>query len=128
MGRAARHVQGEVVMYADTITNSMKRAIDEVARRRKIQIKYNKENNITPTSITKPIRERIMEKTITYDASENNKIDMLNLEQYEFKTETNSKQKSIIKSLEQKMKSAAELLEFELAAQIRDKIRELKKK
>ena len=106
----------------------MNRAKDEGPRRRKIQIQYNKENNITPTSITKPIRERIMEKTITYDASENNKIDMLNLEQYEFKTETNSKQKSIIKSLEQKMKSAAELLEFELAAQIRDKIRELKKK
>lgn len=126
MGRAARHIQGEVVMYADQITNSMKRAIDEVARRRKIQIEYNKENNITPTSISKPIRERIMEKIEIKD--ETSKIDLLNLEQYDFNTSPNAKQKAIIKSLEQKMKSAAELLEFELAAQIRDKIRELRKK
>ena len=128
MGRAARHIQGEVVMYADTITNSMKRAIDEVARRRKIQIEYNKKNNITPTSISKPIRERIMEKVVIEDESSSNKIDLLNLEQYDFKTSTNAKQKAIIKSLETKMKSAAELLEFELATQIRDKIRALKKK
>jgi len=126
MGRAARHIQGEVVMYADKTTGSMERAIAEVARRRKIQIEYNKENDITPTSISKPIRERIMEKTELKD--ETSKIDMLNLEQYEFNTSTKPRQIAIIKSLEQKMKSAAELLEFELAAKIRDKIRELKKK
>lgn len=128
MGRAARHIQGEVVMYADKTTDSMKRAINEVARRRKIQMQYNSENNIVPSSISKPIRERIMEKPILEDESKSSKIDLLNIEQYNFNTSSMPKQKAIIKSLEQKMKSAAELLEFELAAQIRDKIRELKKK
>ena len=53
MGRAARHVEGEVILYADRVTDSMKAAIDEVERRRNIQLKYNKDNNITPQSITK---------------------------------------------------------------------------
>lgn len=59
MGRAARHVNGEVIMYADSITKSMKAAIEEVERRREIQIKYNEDNNITPQKIIKPIREKI---------------------------------------------------------------------
>lgn len=63
MGRAARHVNGRVIMYADKITGSMKRALDEVSRRRKYQIKMNKKFKITPKSIKKPIRERLIEKT-----------------------------------------------------------------
>ncbi len=123
MGRAARHAQGSVVMYADSITDSMKKAIDEVARRREVQIAYNKEHNITPLSISKPIRERIMEK-IAVDESE---IQELNVEDYEFRTMAPKKQKEFIKTLENKMKLAAEILDFENAANIRDKIKELRK-
>ena len=125
MGRAARHMQGEVVMYADQTTGSMQRAIDEVARRRQIQIDYNKKHNITPISISKPIRERIMEKEA--EEAGLSDIEELNIEDYNFKTMTKTRQKKVIKSLEQKMKSAAELLEFETAAQIRDKVIELKR-
>jgi excinuclease ABC subunit B len=64
MGRAARHVSGEVVMYADKITKSMEAAIDEVERRREIQIKYNLDNNITPQKINKPIREKLIDEII----------------------------------------------------------------
>jgi len=127
MGRAARHVQGEVVMYADKITDSMQRAIDEVARRRKIQTKYNLDHNIVPSSISKPIRERIMEKVEDEERSADDKIKDIVIESYEFQTLTGKKQKGVIKGLESKMKSAAELMEFETAAKIRDKILELKR-
>ena len=66
MGRAARHVEGKVIMYADKVTGSMQRALDEVKRRRKYQAAYNKKHNITPTTIDKPRREKIIE----YDSSE----------------------------------------------------------
>ncbi len=124
MGRASRHLQGAVVMYADKITGSMQRAIDEVARRRDIQIKYNKEHNIDPISINKPIREKIMEKTIEEDSS--SLPNELIMEDYEYATLQNKMQKQIIKKLEFKMKEAAELLEFETAAKIRDRVRHLK--
>ena len=127
MGRAARHVQGEVVMYADKITDSMQRAIDEVAHRRKIQTKYNLDHNIVPSSISKPIRERIMEKVEDEERSADDKIKDIVIESYEFQTLTGKKQKGVIKGLESKMKSAAELMEFETAAKIRDKILELKR-
>jgi excinuclease ABC subunit B len=123
MGRAARHLRGEVVMYADTITGSMQRAINEVKRRREIQIKYNQDNNITPIGITKPIRERILEKT---EDTKDSPVREINIEDYEYRTLPKNKQKDIIKALEKKMKSAAELLEFELAAEIRDKIRKFR--
>lgn len=123
MGRAARHVQGQVVMYADKITDSMKDAIDEVERRREIQIAYNTEHGITPQSISKPIRERIMEKT----EEEVSEIKGMDVEDYDFKTMTKKKQKEFIKSLETKMKMAAEILDFETAASIRDKVLELKR-
>ena len=127
MGRAARHLQGAVIMYADQITGSMQRAIDEVARRREIQIQYNTDNNITPTSIHKPIRERIMEKVID-DDTETQNIKEMTIEKFDFQTYSQKKQKQIIKQLEHKMKTAAELLEFETAAQIRDKVKILKAK
>ena len=126
MGRAARHLQGKVVMYADTITGSMQRAIEEVGRRREIQIQYNKDNNITPISIQKPIRDRILEKIIDIDESEN--IEEMEIEKFEFQTMSPKKQKDIIKKLELKMKTAAELLEFETAARLRDRVKELKAK
>lgn len=124
MGRAARHISGQVVMYADNMTDSMKKAMSEVDRRRAAQIKYNEENNIKPTQIVKPIRERILEKVIEADPLEE-KID-LKLPDYEFKTMSKTEQKKQIKNLESKMKAAANLMEFELAAKIRDKIKELK--
>ena len=124
MGRAARHVQGRVIMYADKITGSMQRAMDEVKRRRHAQIAYNTEHGITPESIHKPIRERIMEKSVDESDSE---IKELNVPEYEFKTMSGKMQKALIKTLENKMKMAAEILDFETAAEIRDKIKDLKK-
>jgi excinuclease ABC subunit B len=124
MGRAARHVQGQVIMYADKITDSMKNAMDEVARRREIQIAYNTEHGITPISVSKPIRERIMEKTVDEPLGE---IKEMSIEDYDFKTMTKKKQKEFVKSLENKMKMAAEILDFETAAEIRDKVLELKR-
>lgn len=124
MGRAARHVDGKVIMYADKITGSMDRAIKEIDRRRNIQIEYNKKHNITPETIIKPIRERIMQAASAAEILDSEILP--EVADYEFKTFTKKKQKDTIKVLEQKMKSAAELLEFETAAEIRDKLREYK--
>ena len=124
MGRAARHVQGQVVMYADNMTDSMKRAIKEVDRRRLIQIAYNEKHGITPQSIQKPYRERILEKLPEEELP--SRIEQMNMEEHDFKTMAKTKQKKVIKELEKKMKTAAELLEFELAAEIIDKVREFK--
>ncbi len=123
MGRAARHVDGEVVMYADKITDSMQRAIDEGKRRREVQLQYNKDNNITPKTISKPIRERLMEKQVEETLG---LLEEENVADYEFKTMSKKNQRTLIKDLENKMRTAAELMEFETAAQIRDKIKELK--
>ncbi|PIR43636.1 excinuclease ABC subunit B [candidate division WWE3 bacterium CG10_big_fil_rev_8_21_14_0_10_32_10] len=134
MGRAARHIDGHVIMYADKKTDSMKRAIKEVARRRKIQIKYNKEHNISPSSIYKPFREVIIEREI----SEDNKIreslvkdtkniaEDMQMEDFEFRTLSKKEQKDVIKRLENQMKEMASNLQFEKASVIRDKIKELK--
>ena len=114
VGRAARNIDGRVIMYADRITGSMERAIKETNRRREIQDKYNKEHNITPKSVIKGVRD-IIEAT---KAAE---------EETEYKTK--SKDISIseyIIELEKEMLKAAENLEFEKAAYYRDEIRELK--
>jgi len=125
MGRAARHIVGEVVMYADNMTGSMQRAIAEVDRRRDIQEKYNKEHNITPTQITKPLREKLIDEVIeeslsikgtkSYDLD----IDYKQLPPTELKKE--------LKKLTENMKYQAEMLNFEEAAKLRDKIRDIKK-
>jgi len=118
MGRAARNINGTVVMYADVVTNSMKEAMEEVDRRRKIQLDYNKKNNITPVSITKPYRDRLVAKGII----DSPKIDFA-LKDYEFRSLNPSKQKSIIATLEKLMLNYAKNLEFEKAAEVRDRIK-----
>ncbi len=123
MGRAARHIQGEVVMYADNVTGSMKRAILEVERRRNIQIAYNKEHSISPQQIIKPIREKLIDQEIEEQINGKKEawedIDYRQLPPTELKKE--------IKKLEDMMKYEAEVLNFEKAASLRDKIRDIKK-
>ena len=115
MGRAARHIKGQVIMYADNITKSMKAAIEEVDRRREYQIAYNKKHNITPVSITKGLRDRLIEK-----------IEEETGEQVLTVDDIPAKEKDrIIKDLEAQMKQAAQLLDFEAAAKLRDQIKEL---
>jgi len=122
MGRAARHISGEVLMYADKVTASMKDAIDEVGRRREIQLVYNKEHGISPQQIIKPIREQLIEDIAELEDTDTKRmreVDYVQLPPRELKRE--------IKKLEQIMKYEAEMLNFEKAAEIRDRIREMKK-
>lgn len=127
MGRAARHINGRVLMFADTITGSMRRAIDEISRRRKIQDEYNQKNQIKPQSIVKPVRERI------YDKPQGEKIvsrpeGLEGLDEIigSIEGKPTAKQK-LIKRLENEMKESAKALDFEKAAYLRDKISELGK-
>ena len=115
-GRAARNVDGKVIMYADMITGSMKVTIDETKRRRQIQDAYNKEHNIQPTSIRKEVRD-VIEATIA--AEEEFKYDAVE----EF---SDQEIEAMIDSLKGEMYKAAEELDFEKAAEIRDKIKELR--
>lgn len=128
MGRAARHVEGRVIMYGDHITGSMQRALDEVKRRRKYQTAMNKKMGITPRSIEKPIRERLIEE------EEETKIEKLfgqkestfmKLPHIDFDGLTPMDKKRLIKNLRKEMMLAAQDLNFELAAEIRDKIKEI---
>ncbi|MEA5095548.1 excinuclease ABC subunit UvrB [Sedimentibacter saalensis] len=114
VGRAARNVDGRVIMYADKMTGSMDRAINETNRRRKIQDEYNKQHNITPQSIIKGVRD-IIEAT---KAAE---------EEKHYKTKDDVKDvNSYIIELEKEMRKAAENLEFEKAAHLRDQIKDIK--
>ena len=115
IGRAARHVEGRVLMYADTITESMRYAIEETERRRRYQIEYNKKHNITPKSIEKEIRGRLVE-----DNEETEEVD-LDIEKLDIK-----QKRILIKQLEEDMLIAADRLEFEKAAKIRDEIKDIK--
>lgn len=117
IGRAARNVDGRVIMYADSITNSMKLAIDETNRRRSIQMAYNEKHNIVPKSIIKDITAIT---TVSMAADEEEDYDMRT-------TDIDSNQlHQIIVNLEEEMMKAAELLDFERAAALRDQIRKLK--
>ena len=118
IGRAARHVEGRVIMYADIITESMKYAIEETNRRREYQEKYNKENNITPTSIKKDIRERLVKED---EEDFNKKIDIL-----KEKDIPKNEIKRYIRELNEKMLLAADNLQFEKAAEFRDEIKRIK--
>ncbi len=119
IGRAARNAEGHVIMYADTVTGSMKRAIAETERRRAIQMKYNEENGIVPQTIKKKVRDLIsISKKVEEDGSKILK-DAESMNEAELRT--------IIKELTKKMNQAAVELNFELAAKLRDEILELKK-
>jgi excinuclease ABC, B subunit len=115
IGRAARNVNGRVIMYADRITKSMDVAIKETNRRREIQDKYNIEHNITPKSVKKDIREIIQATKVAEDAVEYKNEDV-EITDYE----------SFIEDLKNEMLSAADSLDFERAASIRDEIKKLK--
>lgn len=116
MGRAARHIDGHVIMYADNMTKSMEAAIDEVKRRREYQFEFNKINGITPKPIIKELRDRLIEKAeeeIGEEIVEINDIPPL-------------ERRKIVKSLEEQMKEASENLDFELAIKIREQLKEFR--
>ena len=119
-GRAARNANGKVIFYADRITDSMQKCIDETARRRSIQEEYNRINNIIPKTIIKEIGEEL---TIINDVSAN-VYDEITVE--DFRKLTKIEQKKLIEKLEKEMKEAAKNLDFEQAMQLRDIIFELK--
>lgn len=121
IGRAARNKDGRVIMYADTITESMQKAIDETNRRRHIQEEYNRLHHITPTTIKKEIGESLL---IESDNINENINEIISVET--FKKASKIEQKNIIATLEKQMKEAASKLNFEEAMSIRDIIFELK--
>lgn len=120
IGRAARNEKGEVIMYADHITESMQKAIDETNRRRKIQIAYNKKHNITPQTIKKEIRDVIK---ATFVAEDEEKYDE---KVTSFSQVTKKNRAQVIEQLEKEMREAAKALDFERAAELRDIVFELK--
>jgi len=121
IGRAARNANGRVIMYADNITRSMKKAIDETNRRREIQMAYNEEHGITPQTIIKDIRDSISAKKEVVNDEE-----ILELEETTNINDDNIEEH--LAELEQQMFAAAEKFEFEQAAKLRDTIAELKEK
>ncbi|PIY68872.1 excinuclease ABC subunit B [Candidatus Roizmanbacteria bacterium CG_4_10_14_0_8_um_filter_39_9] len=128
MGRAARNIQGEVILYADTITKSMKAAIEEIDRRRAYQEAYNRKHHITAVSIHKPIREKIIDvsEMVAVEHGKKNYIGLID----EIKSEsmTPYDRKRIIKKLEVEMRRLADNMQFEAAIAVREKIKELKVK
>ena len=112
IGRAARNTEGEVIMYADELTESMEKAISETNRRRKIQAEYNEKNGITPQTIKKSVRDTI-KATIVEDI------------QNEYGIGENEDIKDVIEKLTTEMLNHAQNLDFEKAAELRDKIKEL---
>lgn len=121
IGRSARNVNGKVIMYADKITDSMKMAIDETKRRREIQLKYNKEHNITPKTIKKPVENNLLALVQSY----RNVEDIIAESMTELKIDKKDLPK-LLNKLEKDMMKAAKLLDFERAAEIRDKIKKLR--
>ena len=134
MGRAARHSEGRVVMYADHITASMRNAIEEVNRRRQIQTEYNTAHNITPQTIVKAIRERIVEKIDSEPVKLDPKsilsghsLDASDIDLSQVTQLVPSDLSRLIRLMDKQMKRAAKNLDFELAAKLRDKILEIQK-
>jgi excinuclease ABC subunit B len=121
MGRAARHVQGQVVMYADTVTDSMRRAIEETYRRRKTQLAYNEEHGVTPTGVRKAIRD--VAGRVRSVAEEPASYEVGNVTAIRSRDDVLRE----IKDLESEMKRAAKNLDFERAAELRDKILALRR-
>jgi excinuclease ABC subunit B len=115
VGRAARNSESRVIMYADNITDSMRKAIGETNRRRKIQLEYNEKNGITPQTIIKPVHELLEISKTAEDKADYMNTDNMTIDE-------------VIKSLENEMKDAAKNLQFERAAELRDKIIKIKGK
>lgn len=128
MGRAARNITGEVILYADQITRSIKEAISEIERRRKYQIVYNLRHKINPQTIYKPLREKIISEEEAFLFSDKSKPEysLEFLDQIKPDALTPYDRTRSIKKLEKEMKRQANDLNFELAIKIRDKIKELK--
>lgn len=118
IGRAARNAEGKVIMYADSVTRSMERAIMETERRRKIQMAYNEEHGIKPKTIIKEVRDVIEISTKVETESKTSKSKQ--------KQMSAAEKQALIEKLTEEMKNAAKILEFEHAAYLRDKINELK--
>jgi excinuclease ABC subunit B len=128
MGRAARHVEGKVILYADNITGSIKSALTEIKRRREYQVKMNKKYGIKPKSIEKPIREKLVEieKESEFDRLLRlEKKKFTQLPEIEIDSLTPMDRRKLISRLRREMRFAAQDLNFEFAAEIRDKIREI---
>ena len=121
IGRSARNASGSVIMYADKITDSMKLAIDETNRRRKLQVEYNKEHNITPKTIKKSIENNLLSLVASYRSLE----DIVAEQMSEFNVDKKDLPK-LLEKLEKDMHKAAKILDFERAAQIRDQIKKLR--
>ena len=119
-GRAARNISGKVIFYADRMTRSMQAAIDEMSRRRKIQLAYNQENNITPRSI-----QRAIEVSMEYSKAPEFAFEVMEEEET---YESGKTALELIVELEKKMLSAAKDLDFEKAAELRDRIKRLREK
>jgi len=120
IGRAARHVEGHAILYADVMTDSMRKALDETGRRRRTQVEYNERNGIVPQSIVKPIDMSLVAVAegdyVTVPLEEDEEVDSLTPEQRE----------RFIAELEEKMRDAARRFEFEKAAQLRDRVKALR--
>ncbi|KKK61399.1 hypothetical protein LCGC14_3014710, partial [marine sediment metagenome] len=116
IGRAARNVNAAVILYGDKVTNSMQKAIDETDRRRKIQLKYNADNNITPETIKKEIRRGLTEQFKARKTAQ----EAIHFSDEEFD------RTQIAVQIEKEMLEAAEQLDFERAAFLRDQLKELK--
>ena len=119
IGRAARNSEGHVIMYADTMTESMQLAIDETQRRREIQMQYNKEHGITPKTIQKSVRDLI-------SISKKVAAEELKMEK-DPESMSRKELEKLVRDLEKQMKKAAAELNFEVAAELRDKLIDLKK-
>lgn len=124
IGRAARNANGSVIMYADTVTDSMQKAIDETKRRREIQMAYNKKHGITPKTIIKPIQEAISSTTKTEDSGK--EADSTEFTTKDFAKLNHDDQTKMVEELTEQMQTAAKRLDFEQAATLRDTIMELK--
>jgi len=120
MGRAARHIDAKVFLYADNVTKSMKEAVEEVTRRREVQLTYNKKHNITPQGIQKAIRAKLVEQA--KELKEKEKMSLFEKKEVLLPDE----KERYIKILRAEMKQAAKELDFEAAVRLRDKIRAMK--
>lgn len=129
IGRAARHVNGRVIMYCDKITDSMQRAIDETRRRRAVQEQYNIDNGITPMSIKKAIKDQLERLSIEEEEEDPNAakdIQTIKKQAEGFNALTKQDKRKFLKELDFRMSVYADMMEFEKAAEVRDLIEDLK--